>query len=59
MMLRHTQQRAAIRSALERVGRPLSPQELLLEARVQVPEIGQATIYRAIKPWWRNNWRWR
>lgn len=49
MMLRHTQQRAAIRSALERAGRPLSPQELLAEARREVPEIGQATIYRAIK----------
>ena len=49
MTLRHTQQRAAIRSALERAGRPLSPQELLAEARREVPEIGQATVYRAIK----------
>lgn len=49
MMLRHTQQRAAIRSALEQMGRPLSPQELLAAARLQVPEIGQATVYRAIK----------
>lgn len=49
MMLRHTQQRAAIRSALEKIGRPLSPQELLAAARLEVPEIGQATVYRAIK----------
>lgn len=48
-MLRHTQQRTAIRSALARAGRPLSPQELLTEARREIPEIGQATIYRAIK----------
>ena len=48
-MHRNTHQRAAIRSALERVSRPLSPQELLAEARLQVPEIGQATVYRAIK----------
>lgn len=48
-MLRHTQQRAAIRAALARAGRPLSPQEWLAEARREVPEIGQATIYRAIK----------
>lgn len=31
------------------MGRPLSPQELLAEARREVPDIGQATIYRAIK----------
>ena len=49
MIARHTQQRTAIRSALDRVGRPLSPQELLAEARREVPDIGQATVYRAIK----------
>ena len=49
MMLRHTQQRAAIRSALERAGRPLSPQELLEQARQDVADLGQATVYRAIK----------
>ncbi len=49
MFPRHTQQRSAIRSALERAGRPLSPQELRAEARREVPELGQATVYRAIK----------
>jgi len=49
MNSRHTQQRAALRSALDRAGRPLSPQELLAEARRDVSDLGQATVYRAIK----------
>ncbi len=49
MILRHTQQRAAIRAALEAADRPVTPQELLAAARVRVPELGQATVYRAIK----------
>ena len=49
MIIRHTQQRAAIRSALEQTGRPLSPLELLGEARKSLPDLGLATVYRAIK----------
>ncbi len=49
MIARHTQQRTAIQSALTRAGRPLSPQELLGEARRVVADLGQATVYRAIK----------
>ena len=49
MIIRHTQQRSAIRSALEQTGRPLSPLELLAEAQKSLPELGLATVYRAIK----------
>jgi Fur family ferric uptake transcriptional regulator len=48
-MQRNTQQRRAIREALERADRPLSPAELLDAARERVPGIGQATIYRNLK----------
>jgi Fur family ferric uptake transcriptional regulator len=48
-MQRNTQQRDAIRTALEQAGRPLSPQELLVAARARVPELGLATVYRTIK----------
>ena len=34
---------------LEAVRRPLSPQEILEEARRQVPELGIATVYRNLK----------
>jgi Fur family ferric uptake transcriptional regulator len=46
---RHTRQRAAIRRALEREARPLSPAELLAAARREVPGLGVATVYRAVK----------
>lgn len=48
-MERTTRQRLAIRRALERLARPLSPQELLDEARQEVPAIGLATVYRAVR----------
>lgn len=48
-MERSTRQRAAIVGALDRLRRPLSPQELLVEARRAVPRIGIATVYRTIK----------
>jgi Fur family ferric uptake transcriptional regulator len=48
-MRRNTQQRAAIDRALADAGRPLSPLEILNEARRFVPDIGIATVYRAIK----------
>ena len=48
-MTRLTKQKTAIRSVLEAARRPLSPQEILDEARRQVPELGIATVYRNLK----------
>jgi Fur family ferric uptake transcriptional regulator len=48
-MERTTRQRLAIRRALERLARPLSPQELLDEARREVQGIGLATVYRTVR----------
>ncbi|MCU0626378.1 MAG: transcriptional repressor [Gemmatimonadaceae bacterium] len=48
-MERNTRQRAAIRQVFEEQGRPLSPGELLDAARLHVPSIGIATVYRTIK----------
>jgi Fur family ferric uptake transcriptional regulator len=48
-MVRSTRQKTAIRSVLEVARRPLSPQEILEEARRQVPELGIATVYRNLK----------
>jgi Fur family ferric uptake transcriptional regulator len=46
---RRTQQREAIRQAIEAADRPLSPQEILDAAQEDVPGLGIATVYRAIK----------
>lgn len=48
-MQRNTRQRTAICAALDAAGRPLSPAEVLAVAREQVPGLGQATVYRALK----------
>ncbi len=48
-MIRRTEQRKAIREALESSGRPLDPQELLELGRRAVPTLGMATVYRAIR----------
>lgn len=48
-MQRRTQQRGAIRSALQTADRPLSPQEILGAARDDVPGLGIATVYRNVK----------
>ena len=48
-MARSTRQRDALRHALAHAGRPMSPQELLLAAQVQVPALGLATVYRNLK----------
>lgn len=49
MSRRRTPQRAAIRRAFERAGRPLRPQECHRIARVDVPDLGIATVYRNIR----------
>lgn len=46
---RTTRQREAIRSAIQRAKRPLSPQEVLRAARGTVRALGLATVYRNLK----------
>ncbi|MBK7405678.1 MAG: transcriptional repressor [Phycisphaerales bacterium] len=48
-MERQTQQQAAIERVISRAGRPLSPAELLALARVQIPSLSLATVYRALR----------
>jgi len=48
-MERATRQRDAIKSVIQRSQRPLSPQEVLLGARVAVRALGLATVYRNLK----------
>lgn len=48
-MQRNTAQRRAIRSVFSAHNRPLSPQEILAAAQLHVPQIGLATVYRALK----------
>lgn len=48
-MERKTPQRQAIREAIERADRPLSPQEILDQAGPSAPGLGMATIYRTVK----------
>jgi Fur family ferric uptake transcriptional regulator len=47
--VRETSQRRAIRDALELADRPLSATEILHAARLAVPQLGVATVYRAVK----------
>lgn len=47
--VRSTRQREAICAAIEAAGRPLLPQEVLDAARLQVPGLGLATVYRNLK----------
>lgn len=55
-MQRRTQQRAAIRRAFETAGRPLSPQEALSAAQLDLPGLGIATVYRNIKSFVERGW---
>jgi Fur family ferric uptake transcriptional regulator len=48
-MERSTRQNTAIRQAIAAAGRPLSPTEVLDEARRHVAAIGLATVYRNLK----------
>jgi Fur family ferric uptake transcriptional regulator len=48
-MERATRQNTAIREAIESAGRPLSPTEVLDEARRHVAALGLATVYRNLK----------
>ena len=53
---RNTRQRAAIREAFDRAGRPLSPQQVLDAARLEVEGLGIATVYRNIKALVEDGW---
>lgn len=44
-----TQQKRVVGEVLEQAQRPLTPAEICAEARRQVPSLGLATVYRAIK----------
>ena len=46
---RSTRQRDAICGAIASAGRPLLPQEVLDSARMHVPGLGLATVYRNLK----------
>lgn len=46
---RDTQQRRAIRSSIERAGRPMSPREVLDAALPLSPGLGIATVYRTLR----------
>ncbi|MDB5998915.1 MAG: Fur family transcriptional regulator [Rhizobacter sp.] len=48
-MERSTRQRSAIRAVIDAAQRPLSPQEVLDSAQLEVPALGIATVYRNIK----------
>lgn len=53
---RDTQQRRAIRSAIEQANRPLSPREVLDHAQAQSPGLGIATVYRTLKSGVEGGW---
>ncbi|MET0381809.1 MAG: transcriptional repressor [Burkholderiaceae bacterium] len=48
-MERSTRQNTAIRQVIAQAGRPLSPAEVLGQARRHVPALGLATVYRNLK----------
>jgi Fur family ferric uptake transcriptional regulator len=48
-MERNTRQRAAIERVFSEAERPLDPQEVLMAAQQFVPQLGIATVYRALK----------
>ncbi len=48
-MERHTRQRQAVVDALARSGQALSPQDLLEQAKADVPSLNLSTVYRQIK----------
>ena len=56
MTRRRTRQRAAIRRAFERAGRPLRPQECHRLAGADVPDLGIATVYRNIRDLVESGW---
>ena len=46
---RNTRQRRTIRDVVERAGRPLTTDEILISAQATIPSLGRATVYRSIR----------
>ena len=55
-MERQTRQRDAIQAVIESYDRPLSPTELYAAAREHLPQLGIATVYRAIRDLLQSGW---
>ena len=55
-MERRTRQRAALKEAIERAARPLTPQEILEAGQAVVPGLGIATVYRNVKALLAEGW---
>jgi len=55
-MERNTAQRRAIQQVLQQADRPLSTDEILAGARLLVPGIGIATVYRVVKELLKASW---
>jgi Fur family transcriptional regulator, ferric uptake regulator len=55
-MERDTRQRRAIRAALERADRPLSPKEVLGASRRRIRTLGLATVYRTLNALVADGW---
>ena len=53
---RNTRQKQAIREAFERIGRPLSTDEVHVEAQRASSGLGMATVYRSIKALLDDGW---
>ena len=49
MSARNTRQRQVIEAVLAHTERPLTPQEILTAAQRELPQMGIATIYRALR----------
>lgn len=48
-MERMTKQREAIKAVLDRAKRPLSPTEIYVEARQELPNLSLGTVYRSLR----------
>jgi Fur family ferric uptake transcriptional regulator len=55
-MTRNTRQREAVRQAFDASCRPLSPQDVLAAAQRDCPQLGIATVYRALKGLCEEGW---
>ncbi|MEM9883876.1 MAG: transcriptional repressor [Planctomycetota bacterium] len=53
---RQTRQRTVIRGVIEHANRPLAPREVLDLARAELPGLGIATVYRALRAGGEEGW---
>jgi Fur family ferric uptake transcriptional regulator len=53
---RNTRQRRTIREVVERAGRPLTTDEILVAAQATIPALGRATVYRSIRALLDEDW---